>query len=78
MSVHTIGRRVRIKYDPRIHESEEHAHDVTGTVIELMRVGFDVRVQWDDGQHRGRYDGWVSWTSIEPIHALKLMKEVRS
>ncbi len=57
MSVHKIGLRVRMRAYP----------EVTGTVVELMASGFDIRVKWDDGRRRGRFDGWVSWTSIEAV-----------
>ena len=68
-SVHEIGARVMLRHDPRIWDDESIPHGITGTVVETMAVGTDVRVEWDDGQRRGRYDGWVSWTSIERADA---------
>lgn len=67
MGAHTVGARVRMRFDPRVWDKPEDAHAITGTVVENMRVGFDIRVVWDDGQRRGMYDGWVSWTSIETV-----------
>lgn len=65
--VHRVGARVCMRHDPRVWNNPEVPRGIIGTVVEIMRVGFDLRVEWDDGQRRGRYDGWVSWTSVEQV-----------
>jgi hypothetical protein len=74
-NVHRIGARVRLKHDPRVWDDSSIPHSTTGRVVETMRIGFDVRVQWDDGKRRGRFDGWCSWTSIECIPWLEAVPE---
>ena len=56
-----VGRRVRMLPQPGIVPEGIH-----GTIVEVMAVGFSMRVDWDDGQRRGIF-GWCHFSYLEEI-----------